>query len=156
MRIHGQEIAVNARIRSVDFYSAHADREQLVDWIRHRFPVKKGIFLTHGERSVIEAFRSRLIKAQIDPGLLFVPQLDEVFDLPEHGLVKRRLERPRLAPEAIDESATYDWHNDYAALLLEISNGLRSLPDGKARRDLLMSMRKTLDHRDDRGGKTDR
>ena len=151
VRIHGQDVAVSARIRSVDFYSAHADREQLVEWIRARFPVKKGIFLTHGERSVIEAFRSRLIKAQIDPEILFVPQLDEVFELPEHGAPKRRLDRPRLDPRIIDESAAYDWHNDYAALLLEISNGLRSLPDGKSRRDLLMAMRKTLDHRGDKG-----
>jgi len=144
VRIHGEEISVNARIRSVDFYSAHADREELVDWIRNRFPVKRGIFLTHGERSVIEAFRSRLIKAQIDPEILFVPQLDEVFEFGPGKAVKRRLDKPRIDPQLVEEAAESDWHNDYAALLLEMSNDLRSQPTPEARRALLEAMRRAL------------
>jgi len=144
VRIHGQEVSVKARIRSVDFYSAHADREQLVDWIRARFPVSGGIFLGHGEQSVIEALRSRLIKAKLDPNLVFVPQLDEVFDLSLDGAPKRHLDNPRLDPTSVSETATSDWHNDYAALLLELANDLRTLPDVETRRRLLVELRRTL------------
>ncbi|WP_316976554.1 MBL fold metallo-hydrolase [Shumkonia mesophila] len=144
VRIHGQEVSVKARIRSVDFYSAHADREQIVDWIRARLPVAGGIFLSHGEQSVIEALRSRLIKAQFDPNLVFVPQLDEVFDLAIDGAPKRHLDRPRLDPASVSETATSDWHNDYAALLLELANDLRTLPDVETRRRLLVDLRRTL------------
>lgn len=147
VRIHGQEVAVNARIRSVDFYSAHADREQIIDWIRERFPVRSGIFLSHGEPSVIEALRSRLIKAQLDPNILFVPQLDEVFELGAAGAPKRYLDKPRLDPASLSETAVSDWHNDYAALLLELANDLRSLPDAEARRRMLAELRRTLKSR---------
>lgn len=144
VRIHGQEVSVKARIRSVDFYSAHADREQIVDWIRDRFPVTGGIFLSHGEQSVIEALRSRLIKAKIDPKLLLVPQLDEVFDLSVDGAPARHLDTPRLDPASVGELATSDWHNDYAALLLELANDLRTMPDMETRRRLLEDLRRTL------------
>ncbi|MBT3358456.1 MAG: MBL fold metallo-hydrolase [Rhodospirillales bacterium] len=144
VRIHGEEISVNARIRSVDFYSAHADREQLVDWIKDRFPVKRGIFLTHGEQSVIEAFRSRLIKGRINPDLLFVPQLDEEFEIKPGERPSRHLDSPRIDAHGLDNSLISDWHNDYAGLLLEMANDLRSLPDADARRGLLTAMRKTL------------
>ncbi|MBE0533957.1 MAG: MBL fold metallo-hydrolase [Rhodospirillales bacterium] len=144
VRIHGQEVSVKARIRSVDFYSAHADREQLVDWIRERFPITGGIFLSHGEQSVIEALRSRLIKAKMDANLVFVPQLDEVFDLSVDGAPKRHLDNPRLDPASVSETATSDWHNDYAALLLELANDLRTLPDVETRRRLLVDLRRTL------------
>ncbi len=33
VRIQGDEIAVRARIRSLDLYSGHADGPELVDWI---------------------------------------------------------------------------------------------------------------------------
>lgn len=147
VRIHGQEVAVNARIRSVDFYSAHADREQIIEWIRERFPVTSGIFLSHGEQSVIEALRSRLIKTQMDPNILFVPQLDEVFELGTGRAPKHYLDKPRLDPASLGETAVSDWHNDYAALLLELANDLRSLPDAEARRRMLGDLRRTLKSR---------
>jgi len=147
VRIHGQEVSVKARIRSVDFYSAHADREQIVEWIRERFPVAGGIFLSHGEQSVIEALRSRLIKTKLDADRLFVPQLDEVFDLATDGAPVRHLDRPRLDPTSVSETAVSDWHNDYAALLLELANDLRTLPDVETRRRLLVDLRRTLKNR---------
>jgi metallo-beta-lactamase family protein len=147
VRIHGQEIAVKARIRSVDFYSAHADREQLIEWLRERAPISKGIFLCHGEQSVIESLRSRLIKVQMDPNLLFVPQLDEVFELGGEGAPRHALDKPRLDPASLSETAVSDWHNDYAALLLELANDLRSLPDSEARRRMLADLRRTLKNR---------
>jgi metallo-beta-lactamase family protein len=48
VRIHGEEIDVNARIRSIETYSAHADQSELTAWVKARLPVRKNIFITHG------------------------------------------------------------------------------------------------------------
>jgi len=49
VRIHGEEIAVHADIRSIDSYSAHADQQDLLEWLgSFRSPIKR-VFLVHGE-----------------------------------------------------------------------------------------------------------
>lgn len=62
------------------------------------------------------------------------------------------MDKPRIDPQSIDESVVSDWHNDYAALLLEISNDLRSQPSAEARRDLLPARRTLKDRKPGRGG----
>ena len=36
VRIHGREVKVNARIRRIGNYSAHADQGELIAWIKER------------------------------------------------------------------------------------------------------------------------
>ena len=45
VRIHGREVKVNARIRRIGNYSAHADQGELIAWIKERLPVHAGLFL---------------------------------------------------------------------------------------------------------------
>ena len=50
--IMGEEVTVNAEIRAIEGYSAHADQTQIMDWIdsmsdTHHRPQK--VFITHGE-----------------------------------------------------------------------------------------------------------
>ena len=49
VRISGYDVADKAEIRSLDFYSTHADRSSLFDWLKARAPYKGSIFLVHGE-----------------------------------------------------------------------------------------------------------
>ena len=49
VRIQGEVIKVAARIRRIDEYSGHADGPELARWIAARRPVRRGVFLVHGE-----------------------------------------------------------------------------------------------------------
>jgi len=49
VRIHGKEFKVEATIRGIGNYSAHADQGELLDWIMERAPVAGGLFLNHGD-----------------------------------------------------------------------------------------------------------
>lgn len=54
VRIHGEEVAVRARIESLHGFSAHADQGQMLEWASHfrRAPVRT--FLVHGEAAAQE------------------------------------------------------------------------------------------------------
>ncbi|MEH6645967.1 MBL fold metallo-hydrolase RNA specificity domain-containing protein [Sulfitobacter sp.] len=45
VKIHGEEISVRARIRTIDAYSGHADGTELADWITERQPIRQKLFL---------------------------------------------------------------------------------------------------------------
>ncbi len=139
VRIHGREIAVRARIRRIENYSAHADQQELVRWVRERLPVRAGIFLTHGEDHAREVLRTHLIEAGCKGDAIFMPMLDDAVELDVAPPVARR-DRVRVA----EDELTFDWHNDYAALLLQLGRTLDALPDDAARRDLLRRMRALL------------
>jgi metallo-beta-lactamase family protein len=53
VRIQGDEISVAARVRTIDDYSGHADGTELARWIAARRPVRRGVFLVHGEEQAI-------------------------------------------------------------------------------------------------------
>lgn len=83
VRIHGEEIAVNARIVEIDGFSAHADQEALLQWVGS-FSLKPDIvFVTHGEVEASETL-ARLITREY--GLrTYVPQWLERVDLSQFG-----------------------------------------------------------------------
>ncbi len=49
VKIFGEEIAVNAEVRSLDGFSGHADRDGILEWINKLSKKPKTIFLNHGE-----------------------------------------------------------------------------------------------------------
>ncbi|MBN2239784.1 MAG: MBL fold metallo-hydrolase [Dehalococcoidales bacterium] len=54
VRIHGQRYPVKARIAEIHGFSAHADREELLEWISHVEP--KRVFVVHGEAKAAKEF----------------------------------------------------------------------------------------------------
>ncbi len=145
VRIHGEEVRVRARIRSLEAYSGHADRGELLRWAGERLPVRRGIFLTHGEEGSLAALRQGLAALGCAEESLYIPRLDETVELGLHGhprpLAAAAGEAPRLAPEALRPA---DWHNAYAAFLLEFGETLRGLPDDAARERLLAMLASEL------------
>lgn len=136
--IMGQEIAVRARIRTLDCYSGHADRRDLLAWIAARAPVRQGMFLVHGE----DEARASLAKALAGDVPVLQPEMDAAYALPATGPARPRGAAPRLAPKAAH--AAFDWHNERAALLLELRRRLEEAPDDPARERLLHRVRDAL------------
>ena len=100
MRIEGEEIAVKARIRTIDSFSAHADQQELVRWVQRRLPVRHGLFLTHGEPAAMIAFRGHLAAIGVDPDLVRMPALDAAFALHADRPPESLPGPSRLPPEA--------------------------------------------------------
>ncbi len=48
--IYGELVRVNAQIEKMGGYSAHADRDHLVEWVANAKPLPGKIFITHGEQ----------------------------------------------------------------------------------------------------------
>ncbi len=142
VRIQGDEIAVRARIRSIDLYSGHADGPELARWIGERRPITGGVFLVHGEEPALSGLSDRL-GGVIDAARVTLPVLDEKFELTVDGA--RRVSEaaePRLAPERV---ARLDWHNDLSRLYLDINDAVIDAADERSRDALIRKLRRTLE-----------
>ena len=63
VRILGEEVAVKAQIQMLDGFSAHADANQIMDWLSTiRAPRPAKIFIVHGEGQAQEALKGRIQK----------------------------------------------------------------------------------------------
>lgn len=56
IRVHGEEIAVHARIVAIDGLSAHADRNELLRWLRGFSRAPTHTYVVHGEPAASAAF----------------------------------------------------------------------------------------------------
>ncbi|WP_291297304.1 MBL fold metallo-hydrolase RNA specificity domain-containing protein [Elioraea sp.] len=135
--IMGQEVAVRARIRTLDCYSGHADRRDLLAWVAARAPVRQGLFLVHGEDEARTGLAAGL------SGSVELPEMDAAYALPAIGPARPRGATPRL-PQAAAH-AVRDWHNERAALLLELRRKLEAAPDDAARDALLHRVKDALE-----------
>lgn len=80
VRIHGEEIAVNAQIKRLEGYSAHADQAGLLKWVSSFTTPPKKFFITHGEGdSSIEL--AKLIKEKYPQSETYIPSLHDEFIL---------------------------------------------------------------------------
>lgn len=143
VRIHGREVKVNARIRRIGNYSAHADQGELIDWVKERLPVHAGLFLTHGDDKARDVLKKHLVREGVEAERVVLPGLDERARLtvdPHRKPAAIREKRARVAPA---DMAT-DWYNDYASLLLKLGRKLEEMQDGDERRTLLQKMRALL------------
>ncbi len=75
VRIHGEEIAVHARIYTINGFSAHADQAELLAWHGKIGGVEQ-TFLVHGEELTMSHFAALLKNTRVE-----MPRLDEAFEL---------------------------------------------------------------------------
>ncbi len=61
LKIHGQYVAVRARVAQVQGLSAHADYREMIDWLAASKLAPRRVFVTHGEPSAADALRRRLV-----------------------------------------------------------------------------------------------
>jgi metallo-beta-lactamase family protein len=60
LRIHGQDFAVDAQVGQLQASSAHADADELLDWMRAMPGKPRTVFVTHGEPGSSDALRQRI------------------------------------------------------------------------------------------------
>ncbi|MHB1678539.1 MAG: MBL fold metallo-hydrolase RNA specificity domain-containing protein [Sulfuriferula sp.] len=74
VRIFGEDIAVKAKIHTINGFSAHADRDELLTWHQHIKPART--FLVHGDEAVMQKFATRLENTEVN-----MPGRGDVFPL---------------------------------------------------------------------------
>lgn len=60
LRIHGRDIPIRARVHTLDMLSAHADAQQIVEWMSTAPSAPAAVYLTHGEPDAADQLRLRL------------------------------------------------------------------------------------------------
>ena len=60
IKFFGKYYPVNAKIRHLESLSAHADQQDLLDWMRHIKNIPETVYLIHGEPTAQDAFRKKI------------------------------------------------------------------------------------------------
>jgi metallo-beta-lactamase family protein len=60
IRIHHDEVHVNATIKTIDGLSAHADYQDTLEWLSHIKRRPKMIFINHGEKVAAESLKKKI------------------------------------------------------------------------------------------------
>jgi metallo-beta-lactamase family protein len=74
VKIHGQWIPVRAEIAQLQSLSAHADREQLVAWLKSAASPPRRVFVTHGDPAAADSLRQSIRR-----------EIPIEVTVPEHG-----------------------------------------------------------------------
>jgi metallo-beta-lactamase family protein len=109
IRIFGEEISVNARIEMLEGFSGHADKEGLIDWIKHIIKKPSKVFIVHGEEESMNEF-SDMINSELKIETI-IPNREEAFIVNKEGVFKadkttvipkKKEERRYLRLEVVD------------------------------------------------------
>lgn len=76
VKIHGQYWPVRAEVHNLDMLSAHADRDEILDWLSGLRTAPKQVFVVHGESDAADAMR-----------LAIEERFGWTVTVPEHGEV---------------------------------------------------------------------
>ncbi|MEN3322147.1 MBL fold metallo-hydrolase [Mariniflexile soesokkakense] len=60
IRFYGKYYPVHAKIKSIESLSAHADQEDLINWMGVIKNIPEKVFLVHGEPSALDAFKVKI------------------------------------------------------------------------------------------------
>jgi metallo-beta-lactamase family protein len=60
IKIHGEQVPVNAEIVAIESFSVHADGDELIAWLHGASEPPERAFVVHGEQGVVEKFARRL------------------------------------------------------------------------------------------------
>ena len=83
VHIHGEQVEVRARIEKLNSFSGHADRREIIDWLKTAPAAPKRLFLTHGEDTARKALKEAVEKEL--GWTVVLPKLGEIVDLEAIG-----------------------------------------------------------------------
>lgn len=98
VRIFGEEITVDARIEMIEGFSGHADKNGLMDWVKHFTKKPKNIFIVHGEEEAMNEF-SGMLRTELgldtvipDRGEAFMVTAKDIFETEKKVAAQEREE----------------------------------------------------------------
>jgi metallo-beta-lactamase family protein len=62
IKIYGEDILVQAKVVTINGFSAHADQNELLSWIKPMKKSIKSLFLIHGEKEKQKIFKQKIIE----------------------------------------------------------------------------------------------
>jgi len=92
VRIHGEQIAVNSRIERIDDFSAHADQEGLLEWLKGFEKAPGKVILVHGEEDALNTMQ-RLIECDLKIESK-IAEYGMIYDLETETPIIERVEIP--------------------------------------------------------------
>lgn len=117
VKIFGEEIHVNAEIHNVESFSAHADRNGLINWLKGFKEKPRKIFLVHGEAQSKAEFANE-IKNILD--------IDCV--IPAYNVIYKVKKRAEVVELSLKHRTWEEWAAvEENALMEELKNKLRNL-----------------------------
>jgi metallo-beta-lactamase family protein len=99
VRVFQEEIAVKAKIFTINGFSAHAGQSQLMDWLSHFQNPTMQVFLVHGEQTAQDVLAA-MIRERFKFTVFLPGYLEEVTLKPGYEL--KRVEYPEKAAPRID------------------------------------------------------
>ncbi|MEJ5375709.1 MAG: MBL fold metallo-hydrolase [bacterium] len=136
VRIFGESVAVRAQIHTLGGFSAHADRDEILDWVSHFRTPGIRIFVIHGEEKSSLALAASLrekgfsrveVPSYLESADLAAWAPQEIAELPQAGvsiterltLVERRLRKLRKKFSRTETSRQVESAVDKKAQMLE-------------------------------------
>jgi metallo-beta-lactamase family protein len=83
LRIHGEDVPIRAEVVVLDSLSAHADRTQIMAWLRDTPAPPAQTFITHGELDASDSLRLSITRTLGWDAR--VPEWGEVVNVPAVG-----------------------------------------------------------------------
>ena len=129
VKLFGEEITVNAELRTLSGISSHADREGLLCWINSFSPKPARVFVTHGQDEVVERFGILLREQGYYAAM---PQHGAEYDLTLNQMLKEGAARkPRRRPQA---DTQFEKLRAAAERLLVLVDGMRGVANKELER----------------------
>jgi metallo-beta-lactamase family protein len=60
LKMFGEKVIINAEIQELNNMSAHADSEEIIEWLSHFNHYPRKVFITHGEPLAAEALKEKI------------------------------------------------------------------------------------------------
>lgn len=107
--IHGEEIAVQAKIEKIDGFSAHADQKGLLEWVSCSGSKAKTIILVHGEEEAQKELAQRIKEMTgLEP---MIPSLGETFQWSGEEIIRIAAAEPPVVKEAEKKGQRNEKHD---------------------------------------------
>ena len=117
--IHGEKLAVKADIRRIVAYSAHADKDGLLDWVTSFVVKPKDIFIVHGEEDAQLALAEAIQEKLNIP--IFIPDWQQEFEL----FAREEEVRPRYVHSSTELSEAVKAEQMYLQVSLKLNDMFR-------------------------------